>query len=230
MRIGPPVTVLASALTATLALVACNGGGFGSNFEGDVTMKTTRPNGPPSSMTIKAKGDKIRLEMPTPDGKVASAIYMPQDNKLVVLLDAQKTAMDMNFASPNAPQPNTNAQTSAIDKTGKKETIAGIGCEDWIIKDPSGSRTETCVAEGLPYLDLDGLRHGGAGSSPWKAEMRAKKTFPLRSVEYDKSGKELTRAEVTEVKKEKLDDSEFVVPADYAHVPMGQPIGQVGAH
>jgi hypothetical protein len=60
--------------------------------------------------------------------------------------------------------------------------------------------------------------------------MRAKKTFPLRSVEYDKSGKELTRAEVTEVKKEKLDDSEFVVPADYAHVPMGQPIGQVGAH
>jgi hypothetical protein len=33
------------------------------------------------------------------------------------------------------------------------------------------------------------------------------------------AGKELTRAEVTSVKKEKLDDSLFVVPEGYAHMP-----------
>jgi len=204
---------------AALGLAACNGNGFGANFEGEVAMQTTRANGPASTMTIKAKGDKLRLEMPGPNGQTAAAIYMPHENKLVVLLDAQKAAMDMDLASPSAPQPNTDAKTSAIDKTGKKETIAGLTCEDWVIKDPSGSRTETCVAEGLPYLDLDALRHGGAGSSSWKADMRAKKTFPLRSVEYDAAGKELTRAEVTSVKKEKLDDSLFVVPEGYARMP-----------
>ena len=169
-------------------------------------------------MTIKAKGDKLRIEMPAPGGGTASAIYLPHENKMVVLLDAQKAAMDMNLGAPGAPQANTNAQTSAVDKTGKKETVAGITCEDWIVKDPTGSRTETCVAEGLPYLDLDSLRHAGPGSA-WKAEMRTKKTFPLRSVEYDKDGKELTRAEVTAVKKEKLDDSLFEVPEGYSRIP-----------
>ena len=137
---------------------------------------------------------------------------------MILLLDAQKAAMDMDLGAPGAPQPNTNAQASAVDKTGKKETIAGITCEDWVVKDPSGSRTETCVAEGLPYLDLDALRHAGGGSSG-KAEMRTQKTVPLRSVEYDKSGSELTRAEVTAVKKEKLDDSLFEVPEGYARMP-----------
>ena len=185
-------------------------------------MQTTRPGAPPTTMTIKAKGDKLRLELPTPDGKIASALYLPRENRMVVLYDAQKSAMDMDLGAPGAPQPNTNAQTSAVDKTGKKETIAGVSCEDWVIKDPAGARTETCVAEGLPYLDLDSLRHGGAGSA-WKAEMRAKKTFPLRSVERDKDGKELSRAEVTAIKKGKLDDSLFEVPAGYSVVPARRP-------
>jgi hypothetical protein len=205
------------ALLAANALLACNKG-FGSDFQGEITMKTTRPNAPGTTMTIKAKGDKLRIEMPATGGGTASAIYVPQENKMIVLLDAQKAAMDMNLGAPGAPQPNTNAQTSAVDKTGKKETLAGITCEDWIVKDPSGSRTETCVAEGLPFLDLDSLRHAGGGSS-WKAEMRTKKTFPLRSVEYDKNGTELTRAEVTAVKREKLDDSLFEVPEGYSRMP-----------
>jgi len=149
-----------------------------------------------------------------------TAIYLAQQNKMVVLLAAQKAAMDVDLAAPGAPQPNTNAQTSAIDKTGKKETIAGVSCEDWVIKDPSGSRTETCVAQGLAYLDLDSLRRGGGGAPSWKTEMRANKTFPLRSVEYDKDGKERTRVEVTEVKREKIDDAQFEVPEGYSRMPV----------
>jgi hypothetical protein len=218
---------LAPFVLATLAALACNssGSGFGPNFEGEVTMKTTRPNAPDATMTIKAKGEKLRLEIPTPDGKTASALYLPRENKMVVLLDAQKAAMDMDLGAPGAPQPNTNPQTSAVEKTGKKETIAGVSCEDWVIKDPIGARTETCVAEGLPYLDLDSLRHGGAGTA-WKQEMRAKKTFPLRSIEFDKDGKELSRAEVTAVKKEKLDDALFTVPVGYSMMPTRRPSAQ----
>jgi hypothetical protein len=222
MRTPPPLQLLALFALVAMApatLTGCSKG-FGPNFEGEIAMQMRRGSAAPTTMTIKAKGDKLRLEMPAPIGEPRSAIYLGHENKMVVLLAAQKAAMDVNLAAPGAPQPNTNAQTSAIDKTGKKETIAGVTCEDWVIKDPSGSRTETCVADGLAYLDLDSLRRGTAGGPSWKAEMRANKTFPLRSVEYDKDGKESTRVEVTEVKREKLDDSLFEVPAGYARMPV----------
>jgi hypothetical protein len=200
-------------------LTACTKG-FGTDFEGEIAMQMQRPGAPTSTMTIKAKGEKLRLEMPGPTGEPMTAIYQPRQNKMVVLLTAQKAAMDIDLAAPSAPQPNTNAQTSAIDKTGKKETIAGVGCEDWIVKDPSGSRTETCVAQGLAYLDLDALRRGGGGGPSWKTEMRANKTFPLRSVEYDKDGQERSRVEVAEVKRVKEDDAQFDVPEGYARMPI----------
>ena len=60
-------------VVAAIALAACNNG-FGANFQGEITMKTTRPNAPESSLTIKAKGDRLRIEMPAPGGGTASAI------------------------------------------------------------------------------------------------------------------------------------------------------------
>ena len=202
-----------------LGLAACSNSSL-TNFEGEVAMKTTRPNAQPTVMTIKAKGDNLRIEIPGPDGKTASAIYSSQQNKMTVLVDDQKMAMDMDLGAPGAPQPNTDSRTSAVEKTGKKETIAGVTCEDWVVKDPSGSRTETCVAQGLPYLDLEALRRGGGSS--WSRDMRANKTFPLRSVEYNPSGAEVSRAEVTAVTKEKLDDALFQVPADYKRIAAPQ--------
>ena len=50
--------------------------------------------------------------------------------------------------------------------------------------------------------------------------MRTNKTFPLRSVEYDKDGKERSRVEVTEVKRAKEDDAQFDVPEGYARMPI----------
>ena len=200
-------------LAFALALVACNGKGFGSNFQGEITMTTTHRNGPATTMVVKAKGDKLRVEMPAPNGQMTSAIYLPQENKMTLLLEAQKMAMDMDFGAPGAPQPNTNAQTSATGKTGKKELVAGIACEDWVVNDPSGTRTETCIADGPPSLDLEALRHGK------RTDSNQKKTFPMRSVEYGKDGAELSRSEVTAVTREKLDDSVFEVPAGYTHVP-----------
>jgi hypothetical protein len=202
---------------AALSLVACSKG-FGKDFEGAITLHMTRANAS-VDMVVKAKGDKLRFETPTSDGKTAVALYLPAENKVTVIMDAQKAAMDMDLSSPSA-APNTSADTSNVEKTGKKETLAGIDCEDYVVKDASGRRTETCIADGLAFFDLDSVRRGGGGSA-WSKQMREKKMFPLKSVEYDASGKELSRAEVTSVKKEKLDDAEFTVPAGYSR--MGQP-------
>jgi hypothetical protein len=202
----------AASVTALLTQVGCTSG-FGSSFEGQVTARRTSASGPALTMTIKAKGDKLRVELPGADGKPASALFFPKDNKIVVLYDAQKRALETDLGSPVAPL--AGGSSSAIpEKTGKKETIAGISCEDYVAKEESGGRTEACIAKGLPYFDMESLKHGGE-TSQWSRDMRANRTFPLRSVVYDAKDKEVSRFEVNEVRKTKLDDSLFEVPSDY---------------
>jgi len=194
----------------------CKKKGFGGTFEGEITLHTTRAGSAGQDMVVRAKGDKLRFDMPAPDGKSSSsAVYDPSANKLTMLMDAQKAYMDMDFSSPTA-VPNTDPKTSAVDKTGKTETIAGFDCEDWTVKDPSGKRTDVCMAEGLAFFDLEGVRSGGGPS--WNKDLRDKKYFPLRSVEYDKDGKEVSRSEVTKIDAKKLDDALFTVPKDYTKV------------
>jgi hypothetical protein len=74
-----------------------------------------------------------------------------------------------------------------------------------------------CIAEGLLFFDLDGLRHGGGAG--WNKELRDKRMFPLRSVEYDAAGKEISRSEVVKVEAKKLDDALFRVPSGYTKIP-----------
>jgi len=189
--------------------------GFGSDFEGEITMRTARANSPPANLVVKAKGGKLRFDTNT-NGQTASAIFDPQTNKVTALLDAQKAYMDMDFSSANV-MPNTDPSTATIEKTGKSEKIAGLDCDDWVAKDPSGKRSEVCIAEGLAFFDLEGLRKGGGAG--WNKELRDKKMFPLRSVEYDASGKEMSRSEATKVEPKKVDDALFQVPKDYTKLP-----------
>jgi hypothetical protein len=203
-----------------LALIlapGCKRRGFGSGFEGDITIHTTRASsaGAAQDMTVRAKGDKLRFDSMS-NGETSSALYDPSSNKLVIVMDAQKAYMDMDFSSRSA-APNTDPKTSAVEKTGKTETIAGYDCEDWTVKDPSGTRTEVCMAEGLAFFDLEAVRHGGGAS--WNKALRDKKYFPLRSIEYDTGGKEVSRSEVTKIDAKKLDDAVFAVPKDYTKLP-----------
>jgi hypothetical protein len=202
--------------TAALLALAASGCSKGlSNFEGAITLRTTRPGAAPADLVVKAKGDKLRFETRLSDGSAASAIYLPGQSRLVMINDAQKVAMDMDLSGPSS-APNTDPGTSDAEKTGSSETIAGLSCDDWKVKDPSGKRTEVCIAQGLAYFDLDAIRHGGGGA--WSRSMRDKKMFPLRSVEYDASGKETSRTEAVSIEKTKLDDAIFDVPAGYQHM------------
>jgi hypothetical protein len=208
------------ALTAVIALVSATGcsKGFGSSFEGAVTMTTTWPNAPVMTTVIKAKGDRIRFDVALADGRTSSAIFLPDQNKLLTLIDERKTAVETDLGSPFAPDPDTDSRKSTVVKAGESLTVAGIGCEYYVVKDGSGARTEACVAPGLPFLDLEAMRRSQPPSQ-WSRDMRARKVFPLRRVDFDAKGKELVRTEVTRVAKEKLDDAVFQVPADYKVVP-----------
>ena len=203
-------------LAVPLLTLSCKRG-FGSGFEGEISMHTTRASGPPQDMVVETKGDKLRFDTDSPAGKTYG-IYDPSvsPTKVVMVFDAQKAFLDLDFSSPGAPQANTSADSSAIDKNGKKETIAGIECQNWTAKDPSGKRSEVCIAEGIAFFDIGSLKSG----SPLSKELREKKLFPMRTVEYDATGKEISRTEVTKVEKKKLDDARFVVPSEFKKVTL----------
>jgi hypothetical protein len=200
-------------LFATLAPVSCKKDkGFGSTFEGEISMHMVRAGAPEEDMVVKAKGDKMRIE--TND---AWLLYDPGTNKITMVSPKQKSYMDLDFAKAGAPQANTSADTSTIDKSGKHETIAGIDCENWTAHDPSGKKSEVCIAQGIAFFDMGSMK---GGTSTIGKEMRDKKLFPLRSVEYDTAGKEISRMQVTKVDKKSLDDSEFVIPKDFTKAAM----------
>lgn len=201
---------------ALASVVSCKKG-LGSGFEGEITLQTSK-GGSSQELVVKAKKDKLRFEQAS-GGQRSSAIFDPAVNKLFMVMDAQKAYMEIDFSAPSAPQANVDAKSASAEKTGKKETIAGVDCEDWTVKDPSGKRSEVCLAEGLAFFDMQGVKGGGA-SSDFAKQLREKKQFPLKTVDFDASGKETSRTEATKIEKKKLDDAEFAVPSGYSKVTL----------
>jgi len=196
---------------SALAVVSCKKG-FGSGFEGAITMHIRSATGE-SDMVVKTKGDKMRFETAG-----SYMLFDPATNTVTMVNDATKTFSVVDFSGPHAPRANTSPETAQIEKSGKHETIAGIDCEDWTVHD-AGKRSEVCVAQGIAFFDVGSLKGGGSGGGLAK-ELRDKKLFPLRDVEYDASGKELSRMEVTKVEKKSLDDAELSVPQGYAKISL----------
>ena len=92
-----------------------------------------------------------------------------------------------------------------IEKTGKKDTIAGYTCEVWKITSKT-SHAEACLAEKLKWIDFTDL----AIQSPSFAAIAAVSDFnhlPLRIVTFDDKNVEEGRMEVTKIDKKKLADA-----------------------
>lgn len=197
-----------------LLLVSSCSKGLGKDFEGEITMQVKGASGA-QTMVVKAKSDKLRFES-SANGKPMVALFDPMKNKVTLLMDDQKAYMDMDFSSPSAPKPNVDAAKATAEKTGKSDKVAGVSCEEWRVGDPSGKHTEVCLADGLAFFNLAGVQSGWGGDDPFAKQLREKKQFPLRSIDFDAGGKETSRTEVTQIEKKKLDDALFEVPQGYA--------------
>jgi Domain of unknown function (DUF4412) len=205
--------------------LACSKTNKLDGFEGDITMHTTSSGAGATSqdMIVEVKKDQLRFDMTSPQGVAMHGVFDPQANKVVLYADSTKTYTDMNFSGASGAT-NTNPDTAAIAQSGKHETIAGYDCEDFSVSDPSGKKSEVCTAQGIAFFDIASLRGGAPGGSgagsPIGKQFREKKSFPLRSVEYDATGKELSRMEVTKIESKSIDDSRFVTPPDYTKLSL----------
>lgn len=203
-----------------VALASCSSPHTLGSFEGDITMHTTTPRDPPRDLFVKAKGDKLRFEMTGPGGEPSHAIYDPSAaDKVVLILDSRKSYMPLDFAGKSAPKPNTDPAAASLTKLGKHKLVAGYDCDEYTAKDPSGKRSEVCIAQGIAFFDLTRMRGGSAQpESPLAKEFREHKSFPLESIEYDAAGTELSRMEVTKITPSKVKDEDLAIPAGYTRM------------
>lgn len=200
---------------------------FGTSFEGEITMHATTSRGTAEDITFDAKGNKIRFDAPSQRGEQSHVIFESGSKKILVVMDTQKSYMEMDLTAmqnmavgmghaPN--QPSVPSAQATVTKTGKHEKIAGYDCEDWDIKEQNGKKAQACIAEGIPFLDFASLSPMQAPQNNWMTELHDKRLFPLKVVEYDPAGKEMSRMEVTKIEKKKLDDSVFAIPAGYKKI------------
>ena len=194
----------------------------------------------PSEITIKIKGDKVRMDASPKlttifNGKTGEMINLMSDQKTVVRIsaDKMKAAAEMikEFGSENE-----NVEKPKLVATGQKETINGFSTEQyvydgprfkaeyWIAQNyPNGaeilkqlravkSEVWNTTKTGLPDLhDFPGL--------PIRTHMTLKRGDADDPERHQHHGSEITTT-ITAVKEGPLDDSEFAVPKDFKELSM----------
>lgn len=204
------------------------------DFEGEITMKATRPGGPGAlELVFSVKKPKYRVDLGGqrstghPMFNAGSSLLLdPIAKKGYALVDAQKRAMALDLATLKAGSEllglpgKVASDPPTVDKTGKGDVVAGYACEIWNVVDASGT-TELCAAEALTWLDLRDL--GWASPELALAAVASgQNRFPLRLVKRGTDGAEVMRVEATRVEKKTLDPARFEVPADYQLIELGR--------
>jgi len=214
-------------LTLLASMLALTAGLFAQTFEGKIHFKMTGQEKPsrragsdsPMLMTYFLKGGLMRVDMEMSEGKVmGGSIIDPVKHQVTILMPEQKMYMVRKMSeqqqSAGATAPGSDAE---FVRTGQTEVILGYKCEKIIIRSKNGE-TEIWGAEGFGTFQSMGSGGPMGRSSPksaWETSLAQHGFFPLRMVNRDKSGKELTRMEATSVDKQSLPDSVFAPPADY---------------
>jgi hypothetical protein len=242
---GPGAATSAAPAAGSLGLAFLNG------FEGEIGLlfKDADDGSKPSpKLSLMIKDNKLRVDLPaeflasngmgkgyavinTPEKKLYAVL---EDKKQVVLVDLDQAGEQLKtFGSaakpgvrdrkevPSAPPPK-------VTKTGKKDTVAGYGCEIWEIVPDTGEKMSVCVAnEGASWFrfPLSGIPTEHA----WALELLDGKHFPLRGVAFDKAGVEKGRAEVTKIDKKPLAAALFEIPQGYKVVDLQQMMMALGA-
>jgi hypothetical protein len=203
--------------TGASSVIAAVASALGIGFEGDVTMHVTSSHGPTEDLTFHVKGQKLRVDVPSRPGQNSEDVHLlfdPGASKTFAILDPMKVYMEIDHATLEAAAAKVPAPK--VTETGKHETVAGTDCEDWDIVEAGGKHATVCVAHGISFFDFSVMRPGGPTTpAGWIEELRAKQAFPLKAVELDPSGKELSRMEVTKIEKKSEADALFTIPAGY---------------
>jgi len=185
-------------------------------FEGSITMRMTAggSNGGVQDIEYLARAGNVRINLNTPGGALA-ILSLATEQKVFLMMDAQKSYSEISGADQNQLATATEA-TVTMQKTGRKETVAGYECEHVIVETPAvqgraAQRTDVCMSKALgPFINP---RNAMAGSRAptWQRQLEAQGGSPLKVTGSDGT----VMLEVTTVTKRRVSDAIFRIPDDF---------------
>jgi hypothetical protein len=187
-------------------------------FEGVVSFKKGATGSKNvSSVVMFIKGDRFMAD--EKGDKIQQKIIVDATKKVVfMVLDKDRMIMEMPMegkALSKKPEP------ALPKKTGKTQKIAGIDCEQWLDKNFQGEvELWTSNDMGRLFIPEGPMGDGLIPSASIQKLLKQGTYFPMLLVERDKTGKEITRLEVTNVEKKMVDEATFTPPAGYQKIDM----------
>ena len=196
------------------------------------------------NLIVKVKGNDARLEMPWMEGlerrwkiptdekpKTVSTLAL-SDGRNITLLDSKIGPVEAQKERERAEGPNQIVKDGVrFAFSGNKQTICGLPCEEYVILDfggdprPSGINKIRIVA----WIDRDfpdgvrierAIEHTGLYSRilGWAGRMIELPGLAIRTV-HSQNDEEVQSVQITGYKKEKLPESDFVVPTERMQNP-----------
>jgi hypothetical protein len=160
-------------------------------FEGEITLRLSTGKDKGDAL-YRVKDARIRMDLPG-DAEAAAIVFDGKTNSGAIL------RRDGSLLSPISSASLRNREAApAIVKTGTSETVAGFLCEKWMLREGDKSR-EACVVDNVAWAS------GAAQFASWLP----KGAFPLRVVESDAKGVELSRLEVVKIERKSIPDAIF---------------------
>jgi hypothetical protein len=193
----------------------------------------------PQDITYSIKGGKMRIDMPSMQGK-GGMIMDTSKREMIMVMDEQKMYMTVALSEDDAKKL-AKGDDLKLEKTNETEKILGYTATRYI--STSGNETtDLWLAEGIgTFMSFNQSNpmargRGGQGQAAWERALAGKDLFPLRVVgrqgvrggkgkdgkgKGGSEGRESFRMEATAIDKQTLPDSIFTPPAGYQKFDMG---------
>jgi hypothetical protein len=176
--------------------------------------------GPAKEMTLKLKGDKVRMEA-TPqmtmilDGKTGDTITLLNAQKKFLRISGDKAKAIAEMAAKYG---GTTAQKPKLTATGKKMTVNGYEAEEYV-GETKTFKASYWIAPTFPDSAAIMKQLQAVIPAAWNdlakgmMDYRDLPGFPLRT--QVKVGEDEITSTVTAIKTDTLSDAEFSVPSDF---------------
>lgn len=193
-------------LAATAALQA-------QSFQGIIEF--TKTTGPVvTNYKYYIKGDHVRIEEISSRGDVQGIMLVDNQDKTVMALSPDRK---LYMEVPNMRLP--KEVKADVKKTGEMKDMAGYKCEKWVVKSPSEDRLLTywVAQDAFDFFKpmLETLNRKDEQAVFFLKITDAKGVFPMLGLEQKIDGSEVSRLEVTSVKRGPQDAKLFEVPAGF---------------
>jgi hypothetical protein len=203
-------------------------GGLPTLFADLTIIEKVEGIGPPSTISIKIKGDRLRVE-PAPDmatifnAGTGEMLQMLKSRKVVIRFSAGKIKAATELMEKPRDKAAAAPAKAKMIATGKKENVGGYEAEEYVTDTPAFKASYWVVRN---YPDGAAIFRQLQSIKPpnWDFAKMGIPDFtelpglPIKTVMLF-GGSRVTTT-ITSIKQDPLDETEFAVPADFKEVQM----------